>query len=61
MEREKMTLNASELAQELNISRPTAYALMRRDDFPVLKVGTRKLVPRAQLEEWIARQTEARP
>ncbi len=60
MESNRMVLNATEVAQALNVSRPTVYALMRRSDFPVLKIGTRKVVPRLQLEEWIAQQTEGK-
>lgn len=42
----------------LNLSRPTVYKLMRRADFPVLRIGRRTLIHRARLEEWAARQTE---
>lgn len=57
---EKLALNASEVAAVMGVSRPTVYELMRREDFPVVHIGTRKLVPRSKLEEWLERQTEVR-
>lgn len=57
---EKIALNASEVAAVMGVSRPTVYELMRRDDFPVVRIGTRKLVPRAKLEEWLVQQMEVR-
>ena len=56
---EKITMNVSEAAAALGISRPTFYEIMRREDFDcVLKIGRRKLVSRSKLEEWVKRQTE---
>lgn len=57
---EKLALNASEVAAVIGVSRPTVYELMRREDFPVVHIGSRKLVPRAKLEAWLERQTEVR-
>ena len=57
---EKIALNASEVAAVMGVSRPTVYELMRLDDFPVVRIGTRKLVPRAKLEEWLVQQMEVR-
>ena len=57
---DKLALNASEVATVLGVSRPVVYELMRRADFPVVHVGTRKLVPRAKLEQWLDQQSEGR-
>lgn len=57
---EKLALNASEVVAVIGVSRPTVYELMRREDFPVVHIGSRKLVPRAKLEAWLERQTEVR-
>lgn len=54
---EKLALNATEVATVLGISRPTVYALFRREDFPVAKIGKRRLVPKEQLERWLEAQT----
>ena len=50
---QKMTLTVDDLAEELNISRNTAYALADRKDFPSFRVGRRLLVNRALLQEWM--------
>ena len=57
---EKLALNATEVAAVLGVSRPTVYELMRRADFPVVLIGSRKVVPRAKLEGWLETQAEAR-
>ena len=55
---EKLALNASEVAAVMGVSRPTVYQLMKREGFPVINIGSRKLVPRAKLVEWLENQTE---
>lgn len=54
----KITISVTEAAELLGVSRPTVYKLMRRTDFPSLRIGTRTLIHRAKLEEWAAIQTE---
>ena len=49
----KMTLTVDDLADELNISRNTAYALAVRKDFPSFRIGRRLLVNRAMLQVWM--------
>lgn len=53
---EKITLNVSEVAELLGVSRPVVYQLIHREDFPAFKIGKRTLVPRLALEEWANRQ-----
>lgn len=55
---DKLTYNVSEAATALGVSRPTIYRLLRRKDFPSLKVGGRTLVSRAGLERWVDQQTQ---
>ena len=43
----------------LSISRPTAYELVHKRDFPKIQVGRRILVPRAGLEKWLESQLNA--
>lgn len=57
---EKLALSVSEAAELLGLSRPTVYKLMRRDDFPVLRIGTRTLIHRAKLEAWVAAQSRGK-
>lgn len=49
----KMTLTVKELAEELNISRNTAYQLADQKDFPSFRIGRRLLINRAMLQEWL--------
>ena len=39
-----------------NISRAKMYELTRREDFPIVRIGRRVLIPVVQLEAWIAMQ-----
>lgn len=51
---EKMTLSVDELAQELGISKPLAYDLIKRDGFPSVRVSERRIViPVDALRSWL--------
>ncbi|MDO4484723.1 MAG: helix-turn-helix domain-containing protein [Clostridia bacterium] len=52
----KMTLTVEELADELNISAPTAYKLVKEKDFPAFNIGNRILVNREGLQRWLDHQ-----
>ena len=54
-----LTLTVEDLIWELNISRPTAYALVKEKDFPSFNIGRRVLVNREKLQEWLDRQCGA--
>lgn len=55
----KLTLTVEELAKQLNISRGTAYSLVRRQDFyPAFRIGNRVLISTSALAGWIREQTE---
>ncbi len=54
-----LVLNATQLAGVLNISRANAYNLLRREDFPTLRIGKRLLVPRDRLVCWMDEQSRA--
>ena len=49
-------LNA-ELAQVLGISQAGAYDLLHSEGFPVLKIGTRMVVPKEKFRQWVERNT----
>lgn len=55
---DKLTLTVPELADTLNISQTNAYQLVRRADFPSVKLGGRWIIPVRPLEDWLARQAE---
>jgi len=48
---EKLTLDISEAAELLGISRNLAYELAKSGTLPVVKLGKRLLVPRRALEK----------
>ena len=49
----KMTLTVDEMSEELNVSRPTAYELVKQEGFPAFRLGQRILVNRAGLQKWL--------
>lgn len=55
----KMTLTVEEMAEELNISNPTAYNLVKQKPFPAFHIGQRILVNRDGLQRWIDAQCQA--
>ena len=50
-------LNAELVAQVLGISLAGAYDLLHSEDFPVLKIGTRMVVPKEKFRQWVERNT----
>lgn len=55
----KLTLTVDELAQQLNVSRATAYNLTRKKEFyPSIKVGHRTIISVQALRRWLDDQTE---
>ncbi|WP_299965448.1 helix-turn-helix domain-containing protein [uncultured Oscillibacter sp.] len=50
-------LNARIVAQVLGIAPSSAYELMHESNFPVLKVGSRMVVPKEKFIEWVERNT----
>lgn len=49
-------LNAKTVAQVLGISMAGAYELLHQEDFPVLKIGSRLVVPKEKFLSWIESQ-----
>lgn len=54
---ERLTLSITETAAALGVSRPMVYRLIQADGFPVLNIGSRRLVPKKALEAWIEART----
>ena len=50
-------LNAAMVAKVLGVSPSSGYELMHEPDFPVLKVGSRMVVPKEKFMEWVERHT----
>lgn len=52
----KLCISVPEAAKLLGISRPKAYELAQRADFPKVRLDRRILVPMAGLEHWLEKQ-----
>ena len=50
-------LNAKTVAEILGISVAGAYELLHQEDFPVLRIGSRLVVPKEKFLSWIESQT----
>ena len=50
-------LNAKIVAQVLGIAPSSAYELMHESNFPVLKVGSRMVVPKEKFVQWVEGNT----
>ena len=50
-------LNATTVDQVLGISAASSYELMHEKDFPVLKVGSRMVVPKEKFIAWVEQNT----
>lgn len=51
-------LNANLVAQVLGVSPSSGYELMHESGFPVLRVGSRMVVPKEQFIRWVTEHTE---
>ena len=52
-----LMLNVVQVAAVLGISRAGAYELVHSEGFPTLKIGSRIVVPKDKLQEWIDANT----
>ncbi len=50
---EKTTMSVQELAAQLGVSLPKAYALVKSEGFPSIRIGTRILIPVDAFREWL--------
>ena len=50
-------LNAELVAKVRGVSPSSGYELMHEADFPVLKVGSRMVVPKEKFVEWVGQHT----
>ena len=51
-------LNAETVAKVLGIAPSSSYELMHEADFPVLKVGSRMVVPKEKFIQWVEEHTQ---
>ena len=53
-----LMLSVPEMGAALGIYRAGAYELARSEGFPALRIGTRIVIPKDKLQEWVDKQTE---
>lgn len=52
-----LMLSVHEIAKVLGISKTSAYESVRSKCFPVLKIGSRMIVPKEKFREWVKQNT----
>lgn len=55
---ERTTMSVQELASQMGISLPKAYELVKEPGFPVIRIGTRILIPIDSYREWLREKTK---
>ncbi|MBS5781630.1 MAG: helix-turn-helix domain-containing protein [Clostridium sp.] len=55
---EKSTISVQELSAHMGISLAKAYELVKQPGFPVLRIGTRFLIPVDSFNTWLNRKIE---
>lgn len=50
-------LNSELVAKVLGVSPSSGYELMHQPDFPVLRVGSRMVVPKEKFIQWVEEHT----
>ena len=50
-------LNADTVGKVLGVSPASTYELMHEPDFPMLRVGSRMVVPKEQFIQWVNEHT----
>ncbi len=55
---EPLAVGTSQAARLLDVSRPTLYKLMQNPEFPKFKIGSRTVIPMAELRTWVKKQSE---
>jgi len=50
-------LNAAMVAKVLGVSASSSYELMHEPNFPILKVGSRMVVPKEKFIQWVEKHT----
>ena len=53
----RLFLNSELVAKVLGVSPSSGYELMHEPDFPVLRVGSRMVVPKEKFIQWVEEHT----
>ena len=58
MENNKLVYSIQEVADLLGISKSYAYELARKGIFPVLELGTKRVIPKEKFNKWVNGEKE---
>ncbi len=56
-----IVLTAGDICEILQISKPSAYELMKRSDFPLIRIGRCKRVLRDHFYQWLINHRNREP
>ena len=54
---EKLAYSIPEAASVIGVSKSYMYTLIQKNKIPYVKVGSRKIVPKVSLEQWLQENT----
>lgn len=55
LELSKLAINVKELQQMLGLSKGLCYQLVKRTDFPAIKIQNRVIIPVDELKIWLSK------
>ena len=55
---DRSAMSVQELAEQMGISMPKAYELTRTPGFPVIRVGTRIIIPVDGFRKWLTEHSQ---
>lgn len=53
-----LVLNAEDLSRFLGVSKGTCYSMLKRKDFPTIRIGKRLLVSKDKFLEWLDKNSQ---
>jgi len=56
---EKLTMTVKEMGNRLGISTGKAYELVRREGFPIIRIGRKMIIPTEGLMRWITEESRS--
>jgi len=59
--KERLVYSVYELVELLGISISSAYQAIERNEIPHVKVGSRILIPKKMLDEWLSKHEQPKP
>lgn len=51
---DKLCISVAEFATQLGVSKPIAYEIVKRQNFPSITIGRRIIIPTEQLQHWLS-------